>query len=87
MKNIIACLLAALALAIVIVNPVVTQQVYVGGKRGELYASLSENSMANYLIVGGQNGTWGKAGQTPRLYRIFPQTHSVTRISFSAVAG
>lgn len=53
---------------------------------GKLYTSLNENSMTSYLIVGGQNGTWGKAGQTPRLYKIFPQTHSVTRISLSAVA-
>ena len=34
-----------------------------------------------YILVGGQNGTWFRPGQTPRLYQIFPSNDSLTPLA------
>jgi len=41
-------------------------------------ASFHDNT---YIMVGGQNGTWFQAGQTPRLYKIFLGNNSVIRLT------
>ena len=44
-----------------------------------------ENTVVNltrsYLLVGGQNGTWFKQGQFPRLYQIHLQDYSVVQLT------
>ena len=37
-------------------------------------------SQEQYIMVGGQNGTWFQQGQAPRLYRIILSNYSVTRL-------
>jgi len=34
-----------------------------------------------YILVGGQNGSWFRPGQTPRLYQIFPSNDSLTPLA------
>ncbi len=34
-----------------------------------------------YILVGGQNGTWFRPGQAPRLYRMFLSNHSLTPVA------
>ena len=39
------------------------------------------SSQVQYILVGGQNGTWFQHGQAPRLYRIILSNYSVTRLT------
>src|SRR5208337_982474 len=38
-------------------------------------------SESQYILVGGQNGSWFKHGQAPRLYRILLSNYSVTKLA------
>ena len=48
---------------------------------------FAAKSNDQYILVGGQNGTWFRPGQTPRLYRIFPSNHSLTPLALVPSSG
>jgi hypothetical protein len=89
MKNQIAVFFVILAASFV-VTPVAGHQTY-PGKKMERTGSCNDSSYANAslinppgvesVLVGGQNGTWFEAGQSPRLYKVYLQNDSAVPLS------
>lgn len=48
--------------------------------QGPLSRGITSQPLNRYILVGGQNGTWFKRGQAPRLYRILLSNYMVTRL-------
>jgi len=49
--------------------------------------TFAVKSSEQYILVGGQNGTWFEPGQAPRLYRIFLLNYSVTSLGPLPLSG
>ena len=49
--------------------------------QSHLSAGIPIQPESQYILVGGQNGTWFRHGQAPRLYRILLSNYSVTKLA------
>ena len=49
--------------------------------QGRLPIGATIQPQNQYILVGGQNGTWFENGQSPRLYKILLSDYSVTRLT------
>jgi hypothetical protein len=45
------------------------------------FASEASQAQTQYVLVGGQNGTWFEYGQSPRLYQIFLSNYSIAQLT------
>ncbi len=68
-------------LLIVAILLIVTAVTVFSIAQGSPSGGIPIQSESQYILVGGQNGTWFKRGQAPRLYRILLSDYSVTKLA------
>jgi hypothetical protein len=74
-------ILLLITISLVLLAPLVFPSLHIG------LASAKSQASIQYVLVGGQNGTWFEPGQSPRLYQIFLNNHFVTRLKPPAGGG